>query len=1316
MVGQEQVHRHLDAALKNFQPTDGGSAWFCALTSTWGGGKTRTGDELVAQVTGESAGWIDRAGTTLPSLMKPDFGDGLVPIMVSYKWVIRQVEDADRRLPFTEWIPRVTLAALLCLRDHGTPQSRAVMEHLDSFKPVAARAIRDLPKLKDLTNEKSVVDGILKVLNEQGLNRVLVIVEEVEDPSEIRNKPQGRVLGDEQYQEIKDVYLDVIPEVMKSDIERQRFPSLGFLLLCSPAVYSTIEKIPSQARRYYPVPIGRNTVADLCGYLAFLRNTDSTIPEYGERLIRAAYLAVDRNMGWMNVVMHSVHRRFIEGDQDPVSLLRQFSVTDPRGKEVFVENGLARIPGSETNSTAQSLLFGQTPVLIESLDATIRTSLQQMHVLDAAGTCAFTELCPLRAGLSELLQTAQHEAGVQVVSGGGAQVHAGDMRVDLARLLEDLTAYERDDAGRPVLPRNREQFVLHVTTLHGISQTGAAALYLYPVFQPHLAEAPTHFGPSFAALREIDRRLQREDIQFRLLDDEDTERKLNENQAGLSAKDRLRRLAQGFLNTIDEPQPVQEHSSDEAVVVLAATLERTDSLLLAQDSKVWVVVGSRGTNVRDILQSLSATGQPVRPVLLLLSTDDPSQREIVDQFLANRPAIKDRVFLFPLAEIDERLLFLKSENYGDNSLTNLSRSLLYRLTERIKEFLSTRFDELVEDGVVARPLFRANNWKPYAEELAETWLFLASDSAHDLTQARTLLGEQFVANALEALSSNKPTNKKSTTELVDHDSEPPRPLWSPALARIVELLKDGPRSIDFLTSRFFGSGSKPREVVDQLLLWLKSLGLVKHSTQDDTYRLLKRGDIENAAQTAQSWYDNDLKQLLIDVGRYTGIQQKLNADGAEMKARLQLLTKPDRLDQFQLLGQELSESGDDDLDVARRQTAFSALAVYLDFQHRQMATDQPAKGAALAQRADGLEEHLRTRDIPFRDRADGLGAFVKRIEKQVDQLHTQISAAKGQYLQRLTEAHLPSAVFEIPAEGLLILTKRDQPLGQTTKGVMQNETLIHHLIQGHLRSAERCVEEAERRLALLKAECDQLIHQWTQFVGEVSELKNECDRYNGECQDLTAKSSDPVFVKNHLHHLLQQLTPLLNGANDSLTGLQDMVSGDYSEVIRSRDQGGPPFDQSGEPILLKQARNLIRDLHVGAEVSTVRLRERLEPLANQRSVYASELMAEQGTPSDPGLGLLRFAMNRIDANSSLHAQQRLEAATTLRALVEEAYRLREEWRTAGPLKLGDDDLFMFFLKVISDTELGTKGIPPSTDWEKLGKLKDQNLVTLKLKD
>src|SRR5207247_5230284 len=127
---------------------------------------------------------------------------------------------------------------------------------------------------------------------------------------------------------------------------------------------------------------------------------------------------------------------------------------------------------------------------------------------------AFTEWHPLRAGLSELLETALTEAGVQVISGGGAQVRAGDAQIDLARVLDDLAAYKTDEAGRPIVPRDRDQFILHVTALHGISQTGAAAQYLHPLFAKHIAETATHLGPSFAALPQLNKRLQREDGQF----------------------------------------------------------------------------------------------------------------------------------------------------------------------------------------------------------------------------------------------------------------------------------------------------------------------------------------------------------------------------------------------------------------------------------------------------------------------------------------------------------------------------------------------------------------------------------------------------------------------------------------------------------------------------------------------------------------------------------------------------------------------------------------------------------------------------------
>src|SRR5207249_885256 len=107
--------------------------------------------------------------------------------------------------------------------------------------------------------------------------------------------------------------------------------------------------------------------------------------------------------------------------------------------------------------------------------------------------------------------------------------------------------------------RNRDQFIQHVTALHGISQTGAAAQYLYPVFAKHIAETATHLGPSFAALRQLDKRLQREDSQFRLLDEEDEERRLNQKFAGLTGADRLRAFVRGFLNLLEENQPVQEN-------------------------------------------------------------------------------------------------------------------------------------------------------------------------------------------------------------------------------------------------------------------------------------------------------------------------------------------------------------------------------------------------------------------------------------------------------------------------------------------------------------------------------------------------------------------------------------------------------------------------------------------------------------------------------------------------------------------------------------------------------------------------------------
>lgn len=1314
MVGQEQVHRHLETAIKNFQPNDDSSTWFCMLTSTWGGGKSRTADEIIGQVTGESKGWIDRTGAPLPAIVQLDFADGLLPVMVSYKWAIQQVEEAGRKLPITAWIPRVALAALIGLRDKANLQLKSVMEHLETFKAPVGQVIRALPRLADVTNEAQVVQSVIDVMKANGLNRLLVIVEEVEDPSEIRNKPGG-VLGQEAYQEIKDTYLDVIPEVLKSDKDRQRFPNVGFLMLCSPAVYSTIEKIPSQARRHYAVPIGRNTVADLCGYLAHLRTSDPTIPAYSEELIRAAYLAVDRNMGWMNVLMYSRHRRWVGGENDPVSLLREFAIADPRGKEVFVENGLDRITGAKTDGIAQKLLYGQTPVPLADIVEDDRRKLLAMKVLDATTAKAFSELHPLRAGLSELLETALSEAGVEVISGGGAQVRAGDMKVDLARVLDDLAAYKTDEAGRPVVPRDRDQFILHLTALHGISQTGAAAQYLYPVFAKHIAETATHFGPSFAALRQLYKRLQREDAQFRLLDEEEQERTLNQKFAGLSGADRLRAFVRGFLNLLEENQPVQENSADNHTVTCSVPLERTDALLLAQDSKIWIVAGNKGSTVRDILLSLGTDDKPVRPIVLLLSTDDPSQRELIDQFLENRPAIGERVFQFPLAEVDERLLFLKSEALLEADLTSLAGSLLYRLTERIKQALADRFQDLVKRGVVVWPLFRSPSWKPYINHLAQVWAFLAADANHNYVDAELRFGQTYVENAKEALEENRPTAKKETTHLVDHESAPPTPQWPSGLARLVSLMKGGPLSVDYLTRRFFGASAKPRDIVDQMVEWLVNLGLMVRDSNDSTVHILTRSEVESAAEVAQIWHDNDLARHLVELTRYTGLQQELKAGGDEMKAKLNELIKTERLETFQTLGATLAITPNDcSARADSLRPCWSALGTYLDFQHREMATNKAASGEALAGDAQRLEDHVRNKDKPFRDLADGLGAFVKNLEKRVTLLHHQIGAAKGEYKAKLDTAGLPTLVFDTPADALLILTKRDQQLQQTTKGVLSSETLIHHLVQRNLKKAEHAVVAAEDRLNVLKAECDRWIRSWGDLKTGVTTLEQQFNRFKQQLDDLTQKPSDGMFVRKHLQTLRTQLTPHLDDAGEVLEGLQDLVETDYAEQVRAKDQGGAPFDAAGNPVLLQEAMNLVEALENGPQVSITRLKELLDPLAGQKAAYAILLMSEKGTPTDPGLGLLRFAMARLDEGAWLQAEQRLDGTAALRLLVEEAFRLREEWRDSGPARLGDIELFNFFLMVIDQTNLGIAAIPPATDWEKLGKLKDKNLITLRL--
>ena len=252
----------------------------------------------------------------------------------------------------------------------------------------------------------------------------------------------------------------------------------------------------------------------------------------------------------------------------------------------------------------------------------------------------------------------------------------------------------------------------------------------------------------------------------------------------------------------------------------------------------------------------------------------------------------------------------------------------------------------------------------------------------------------------------------------------------------------------------------------------------------------------------------------------------------------------------------------------------------------------------------------------------------------------------------------------------------------------------------------------EQVLQMLESECRQWVEDWKSFCNKIHQLKGRLGHIAE--QSLDPEVNDHVYIKNHLTELKKNLQPQIEEATDLVDSLMDNVNGDYAELIRQKDAGGASFDSQNEPRLLKAAKKILSQLWEGGEVCVTVATQKVEELEGARKQYAAKLMQDQGTPSDPGLGLLRFAVARLDQNSTTLAEQRLEKTATFRNLIEEAYAIREEWRELGPAKLGDPDLFRFFLGVIYETKLGNEPIPPQTDWTQLGRLKDHNLIRLNL--
>jgi len=195
-----------------------------------------------------------------------------------------------------------------------------------------------------------------------------VVGDEVETPADLK-----KGLREETQTPIDDEYLLMVSEVIKHENWRAQHPYVNFLLLCSMGMRDQIHIGPN-LRRATSVTLEPNQVTDVQSYVNHIRTSlaEPTSVEYPAGTLEGAFLAANRNFGWLNVVMaaiHEAHLRHVEGGESPRAweLLREFAKTHGSAKHIFNDTAVLPLVGNVEGvpkKDVERLIYGQLPVPI----------------------------------------------------------------------------------------------------------------------------------------------------------------------------------------------------------------------------------------------------------------------------------------------------------------------------------------------------------------------------------------------------------------------------------------------------------------------------------------------------------------------------------------------------------------------------------------------------------------------------------------------------------------------------------------------------------------------------------------------------------------------------------------------------------------------------------------------------------------------------------------------------------------------------------------------------------------------------------------
>ncbi len=901
MVGQNQVFNALHHFRRQFWDGSGKDiAGFFVVFGDWGLGKTRLGYELISEATGRVDEWLlnpnepiiypyNRSGTKA-RVLEPALKDGILPLYIRYSAV------CDDELDASIWVPRLAVEALRHMLDVSSTAGGVFELYADLQAALHAKGLKtdSLGVVRDSAQSyDDRLDFAMQILQKSGIRHLWIIVDEVEFPGDLK-----KGLREDIPQKVDEEYLLMVSEVIKHENWRSRHPYVNFMLLCSLGMRDQIQIGPN-LRRASSVTLEPGQVTDVLSYVGHIRKSlaDPASVDYPTGTAEGAFLATNRNFGWLNVVMASIHETYARHSEkgetiDSWELLRDFAKTDARSRHIFNDNAVLPLIGTVegvSKKDVERLVYGQLPLPVGGASAVALSLSTAERLLEheiAGRGRAFAKLVQIHIeerGLAD--EITKPQIGFKAKEGKTDTYFTPNCEISVVGLLEALRAFsvainkEKSDF---VIYADLEQWSEQLSTLYPREGIEFAAEPLHRIFTKpeYRVEGPSFIGMSFWLWREFNKLLVTSPETVRFFKDGKHEPPLEQyvREVSVTKAKRASAICLGAAKVLDEKLKETRQAPGlkdlpHQIFTSNFVSPSLEGLRVTPDGRVTIVYCADIEQSVDRLKGFVGV-ERAHPILVLLpaTVDVAGFEELLEQF----PALKRCVIIRRLVSQEEDFLLkysARNKTFDPQvaRLSKLANGLLKSYQDDWQARTREWANSLRKSGYLIAPVwsrYRGINLsdfaKGYRHMLAQN---CSLDAVHE-NHGGPLNDVEF-ENCHQAAKKNiEPPAAWKYGDLLgviatDGSNMPKVPSCLSALLQELQTQSSAGK----LTAKFFfavpDTEFKSVQQLEQILELLIGVGLVKKT--GDLYRAADRQLLETRRQSASSWLKKECKGLIKDL-------------------------------------------------------------------------------------------------------------------------------------------------------------------------------------------------------------------------------------------------------------------------------------------------------------------------------------------------------------------------------------------------------------------------------------------------------------------